>query len=226
MLLDAPGPAVPDPGPGIPGGEPLVRLPSWYRAIARFARVAGPATVVAVSLPGVLVTPPWVMASLAPLIGLFAAGAVLTAAPAGPVPLRARRTAVVMGVGGVLAVPLASGLGLLGGVGLALGAVLVVLGTFVLGDCLAGSSAAARVDELTRLLELFPSLPTGHLLRAWRVTEEALQDGSAGPDRARAVQVRAVLLEELTRRDPGGVARWIRSGGGSPEDFIRADLSG
>jgi len=64
-------------------------------------------------------------------------------------------------------------------------------------------------------------LPTSMLLREWRSAGEHLWPGANPGRRAAAVLVRNLLLEELSRRDPEGVARWLSDGDEeAPERYL------
>lgn len=56
------------------------------------------------------------------------------------------------------------------------------------------------------------------LLDQWRTTGRDLH--RPGPSCGTSAQLRRLLLEELERRDPDGVDRWLRSGRTDPEPFL------
>jgi hypothetical protein len=81
-----------------------------------------------------------------------------------------------------------------------------------------GAQAARR--DITYLRRVLPDLPDEVLLREWRASALRL-----GPDvdpgtRAAAVELRALLIDELSRRDPAGVERWLRAGGSDPDPHL------
>jgi hypothetical protein len=224
VLLDPPVPPPADPG-GDPS-SPAPVFPGWCRVVARTGAVVIPVCVVPVALLGAVATPAWAMATLSPLLGLFVAGAVLTVDPGSPGPAR-RRTGVLAAVAGAVSVPFVVGLGLLGGVGLAVTLLLFLLGPFLAAEWLLGTAGSgAAAGWLAQVTPVVASLPTDRLLSAWGTTEEVLRWRPAAGDRAAAVALRAALLDELARRDPEGVERWLRVGDGPPDRHIRADSRG
>ncbi|MGY1711600.1 hypothetical protein ACI8AC_19035 [Geodermatophilus sp. SYSU D00758] len=200
-------------------GDPT-GLPAWCRPLARAGRRVVPLVAVPVSLLGALLLPTWTVLGLGPLLGLFAAGVVLTAEPVGPVRPRTRRAAALAGAVGVLALPFAAGTHQLAPGG----GVLVVL-VLVLGSAAALEFVVAADDD-GPADDVLPSLPTPQLVAVWEAAGAVLDRWSSPRDRARAVRRRAAVLDELTRRDPEGVAAWLRAGGDPPGPHTRADAAG
>lgn len=190
-------------------------------------RVVVPTGFVALAVLGALVTPPVGMLLIAPLTGAAAGLAVAFLHPAFPGEPRARRAALLTAATGAAFVPFIYGVDLLGGVG---GMVALVL--LVLGCCLAASwamdlieatpPARAPADE-GWMRAVLPSLPTAVLLQEWRATQQLCGPGTGAAERARAAQVRALLLEELSRRDPLAVEQWLASRNWSSEPGMRSD---
>jgi hypothetical protein len=60
--------------------------------------------------------------------------------------------------------------------------------------------------------ELVGFMATSRLLEQWRFSEEELSCGDPHC-RLAAVQLRALILDELSRRDPAGVQRWVMEDG-------------
>jgi hypothetical protein len=149
--------------------------------------------------------------------------------PSFPEARSARRAVVFSATGTALLVPCLTGLGEFGTAGTVAAVMLMILGCVVVAGWIAEQSEPpARetapdldVDELQQFLEV---LPTSMLLREWRVAGEHVQPGSDGNRRAEAVLVRTLLLEELSRRDPVGVARWLSEGDEeAPEQYLLGD---
>lgn len=187
-----------------------------HRRALRGARALFLVSSVGTALLGAAATPVPGMLVLAPCLGVLAAA---VTALIGTDDLRqpsSRRTVVYAGTAGVLLVPFANGVELLGGVG---GAVL--LGLLVVGPLLiAGLAMPPGSGDVATMRELLAVLPTEQLLEEWRASEELC--GSPA-DRAMTVELRAHLIEELSRRDPEGVSGWLATGDSSPESHIRAD---
>jgi hypothetical protein len=107
--------------------------------------------------------------------------------------------------------------------------VVVVTGAVVSGRRL---TALCREDEVARspvqdtrvLGELISAVPLSALLAEWRLTEAVLAEATDPDDRAAASSARELLLDEMTRRDPAGVRRWLQDGAhASPDRHLRDD---
>jgi hypothetical protein len=61
------------------------------------------------------------------------------------------------------------------------------------------------------------NLTTPQLCALWRKSRAGLHAAPTPEDRARVAAARAVLLEELERREPEVMADWLRSGAREPE---------
>lgn len=170
--------------------------------------------VVGVLLVGALFTPPLGMLVLAPVVGV---GAMVVHAlvhwsccdERWPAP---RRLLDVAAAGAGL-VPWTQGVRTLGEVGTVLGAVSVVLlGLLVLHPCTpAGAGPGVEQvpsgdDSTGALLAL---LPLDMLLAEWRAA-----CAPSAPTGAAALRTR--ILDELSRRDPSGVQRWLDAGAAGP----------
>lgn len=173
------------------------------------------ATTVAVAWVGALTAPAHLTLVVAPVCGgLALAGLLLGAAGAG---LRrpSRRAQALTAMGGLLLVPFTAGASLLGPVGAALSLGLLVTAAARLpADPWAASSPAdVTLDEVAGLGAGLHRLPSAALLEHWQRTADVVSPG-AGPElRAAVSELRSRLLDELSRRDPAGVERWLRSGG-------------
>ncbi len=225
MMADVPGP--PDP-PRSLSARPVDSGPStggrkiWQAAI-RTGRVVGTAGFVSVALWGAVVLPAEVMVLVAPATGAFVGGIAGMLHPGFPRSPQARRVAAYAVAAGVLLVPFLVGLSSLGAAGAALFLGLLLVGLLVLEDRLSAAPDAGGGRDDTALRELLPRLSTTYLLEEWHASEALLVD-----DHGTAVHVRALLLDELTRRDPAGVQRWLTSRDRSPESYIDPgrDLAG
>ena len=181
------------------------------RAVVRGVGFLLLAAVATIALLGALVAPWTAMLLVAPALGAFLAGVALLLGPSG------RRDALWMGAAGLLLVPLSHGLLLLGTAGGAVLLLLLALGPLVVG---AWPAAAGSASELSGVPDLLAALPVAELLEEWRASERTLR---SSPDPTVVAEVRAMLLDELSRRDPAGVAAWLASGGDEPADHVRAD---
>ena len=218
------------PRPALPG-------PRLLSAGLRSSRVLLRVLYLGVVFVGVVVAPPPVMLVLAPALGVAAAGffALITwSVEAGAPSRRSLLTTAAVAAGFV---PFVAGIHQLGGVGTWLGLAVLALVAVVGGHAVATVdppaplTAAAvtdnplppRADDAS-LRELLRVVPLETLFCEWQTTEDAL-DGRAGAQRyLAAVQVRALLLDEMGRRDPGGVDRWLTDGPQrSPEHYVRGD---
>lgn len=179
-------------------------------ACCRFVVAAGLATL---ALLGALVTPPAGMLLVAPMIGAACGLVVAYLNPAFPEKPWARRAALLTAAAGAAFVPVTNGVDLLGSAG---GVVALVL--LVLGSCLAGDwmmdliedvpPTGAPVDE-DCVRAVLPSLSTAVLLQEWEATQQMCGSGTGAAERARAVRLRALLLDELYRRDSVAVQQWL-----------------
>jgi hypothetical protein len=70
------------------------------------------------------------------------------------------------------------------------------------------------------------SLSGDALCLAWRASFSALLRAGAPAERLQIVEERLAYLQELERRNPGGVAAWLASGAraaGNPARFVTGD---
>ncbi|MCZ2813004.1 hypothetical protein O2W15_16335 [Modestobacter sp. VKM Ac-2979] len=172
---------------------------------------------VGIALPGALVTPVPRMLLLAPLVGAFAAVVAGLANPGFPAQPRARRVVLAAFAGAVLTVPFASGVGLLGpsGAWLVIGMVLMaatVVASWI-AECDSAPLPLSDPRRVAALRDFVSVLPTEALIREWRATVAPLQVATDPQERAALVRVRGLVLDELVRRDPEAVARWLEDGG-------------
>lgn len=186
--------------------------------------------VVGVALLGALVSSPLAMFVVAPAVG--ALGALQTAVvhlgfPDGP---GARRTVLLSGFGWALLVPFVMGVGALGVLGLALTVLLVLIGTVVgmskISVLCRNVAAPGPGADAALLCELVRGLPTSSLLDEWRSSEAVLHETDDAARHVAATEIRTLVLEEMTRRDPDGVDRWLREGANDPPDTYIREESG
>ena len=206
--------AMPDPSRStacsLAAGRPRSPRAARWAGAVRGIRAVLLATVVGMALLGAVVTHWMGMLVVAPGLGAALAAAVALVDPA------ARQGVLYAGVAGVVLVPFANGLALLGTAGGGIALALLVLGPVVAVDW----STSPEEPDPTALRELLRRLPTADLLEEWQASGDLLRSPE---ERARAAGVRALLLDELSRRDPGGVAGWLAAGSPSPDPHIRAD---
>ena len=219
-MADAPLPPEPIPASGSLIGVPGATRTAAWRAILQWGRATALTLFLGIAVLGALVTPWVAMVLIGPAAGaLFA----LTVALAQAAPLQtpeSRRMVVYAAVTGVLLLPFAAGVGTLGAIGGAVLLVLFVVGALVAGDRVATLTDPPAVRGVIELRELVTVLPTARLLDEWRATEELLRRPG---QRAVAAELRALLLDELARRDSAAVGRWLAEGGRSPDAYIRVD---
>ena len=193
----------------------VARLVRWYRRA-----LVGAAVVVAWA--GALTAPAHLTVLLAPVVGVLTVGALRLGAGALGLGRFSSRTAAVGGLAGLLVVPFVAGVPLFGSFGAALLMVLVMtgssrLGRFAVHESSPPGSTVTR-EEVDRLRSRLPALPLTDVLERWQGTAR-LTD--AGPEaRTVAAELRSLLLDELSRRDPAGVERWLRSGGEDPRRHL------
>ncbi len=212
-----------------PHGAPVRRTPPslWVRSMRR-CRVVLLLGATLFALVGALTTPPYVVLVLAPVCGIFFASVVAVVNPAFPKDSSARRTVVFSWAGATLFIPCLAGIGQFGSLGTVAAMVLMVLGCVVVGDWIvecsnASDRGAGAGMDVEQLQQLFYVLPTSMLLGEWRATGELMQTGADPDRRDEAVLVRTLLMEELSRRDPEGVARWLEGEEDAPEQYLRGD---
>ena len=211
-------------------GAPVHRVRRWSRALTvRVCRRALLGGAIAFAFVGALTTPPYVVLVFAPAFGIVVGSVVALVNPAFPKARSARRAAVFSATGTALVVPCLAGIVQFGSAGGVAALVLMVLGCIVVGGWIVeqselpdhGDASDLDVETLRQFVQV---LPTAMLLREWRSASDHVQPGAALDRRAEAVLVRTVLLEELSHRDPVGVARWLSDGDEeAPEQHLRGD---
>jgi hypothetical protein len=182
---------------------------------------------VGVALVGVAVTPPVVVLTVAPAAGLVGAGLLAglyrycEQRPPG------RRTLTTTAWVAAAVVPFHAGTQLLQGLGTALAVTVLVLVTLV-GNYrvhqlpVLAPADPTRAGGAASYAELLRVMPLETVCTEWR----ALARGVGVPDHQRSSQdvahVRALLLDEMQRRDPVGFDRWWREGAvGDPERHLQ-----
>jgi hypothetical protein len=191
----------------------------------------------ACALVGALTTPPYVVLLVAPALGLAVSGVAALLVLAFQEPTAAHRTIVLSGAWAALIVPALAGMGALATGGAVIMFVLMVIGSVVAVSSItetcasSGGSSEPGMNEQTGMdegeLRLFiGALPTSSLMREWRRTGERLRPGKDPRQHLEAIRLRTLLLEELSRRDPAGVDRWLSAGGDdAPDQYVRGDSS-
>jgi hypothetical protein len=202
--------------------------PASWSALTRVSRRVCLVGVVGVALLGALFSSALTTLVLAPAVGLFGAAQTAVVHPEFPARPSARRVVLLSGLGWALMVPFVMGAVALGAAGAVLTVVLVLLGALVLMGwiidlCRSDAASSCAGMDAPLLGDLVRGLPTPALLEEWQSSEADLD--AAGPEhRVAAIQVRVLLLEEMSRRDPAGVERWLQEGaGGIPNRHIRGD---
>ena len=227
-----------------PGGAGVGRAGRYLgvlgRRVCRRALLVG---VTACALVGALTSPAYVALVVAPAFGIVAAGVVAILGVDIVQKVSVRRAAVLSAAWAALLVPALAGVGVLGNAGVMILFALMVVGAVLTGSWIvetcapsreiaetsrgaaqAGRAAARPGTGVAQLRQLIRVLPTSMLLNEWRSTGEHMQTGAARERRAEAVLVRTLLLEELSRRDPAGVERWLSEGDeDAPEQYLRGD---
>jgi hypothetical protein len=227
MMPDGAFPSDGPSSPGVPqwpdGRRPVLR--AMRRTAMRWVRSLVLAAVVGMALVGALDTHWTAMLLFAPGLGASLAGVVALIDSDFPGEPASRRVVVYAFCTGVLLVPFSSGLVMLGTTGGTVLMGLLVLGPFLIGDWMAAAAGPAERMDVTALKELLPALATTQLRQQWRATEDLLRSPR---HHVVAAEVRALLLDELSCRDPEGVAAWLAAGSDSPAAFIRSgrDLAG
>ncbi|MGY2079670.1 hypothetical protein [Modestobacter sp. SYSU DS0657] len=184
--------------------------------MTRASRLAAPALYVGTALLGATATS---VPSLL-LVGLLSGAAVGVtiglADPGFPASPAARRRAICAAGIGVLLLPFATGIGLLGSAGVLVVPLLLVLCAVTAAGWLAeldtGPAPAPReplpcpVDQLT----------TEQLFATWSASGDQLRRPVSPGTRAELAELRAALLDELLRREPETTARWLDQGAPAP----------
>jgi hypothetical protein len=220
----APFPAEPPAPPASAGG--LVPSRAWRRALwrraVRWGRVLVLTSFLGTALVGALVAPWQSTLVHAPTLGLLLGGTVALAGGGSLGDAASRRPVLQAAGAGFLLVPFGAALPVLGSLGGVVVLIVLVVGSLVVADSLA-EGPEAELREAAGVAAVLPELPTAELVDRWLESEELLRSDA---HRGRVAEVRGLLLDELHRRDPDGVAAWLAAGGGSPRPFLRADRDG
>lgn len=207
------------------GPQPEVRrVVQVWNAVVRAGRFAVVGVTVAIALLGALVGPPAAAFLWAPTVGLVAAVVVALVNPNFPRTPGSRRGTWIAGVAGLMAVPFTSGLGLLDTAGAVIVVLQMILGSLWIVDWIArmpeSTGADALRNDITYLRRVLPELSVETLLREWRTSADSLGPDADPGTRMAAAELRAMLIDELSRRDPAAVERWLRTGGGDPAQYL------
>lgn len=192
---------------------------------------------VTVALLGAAVSSAFTVLVVGPVLGALAGGLVALTEAGPPQRPSAGRARLVAAGAGLLLLPFFAGVALLGVVGAVVALALLGLGVLagvahivrlprLLGPRLHGVAvqgtpgqpiATKPTTDFVRVLQ------TRRLLEEWRSSSAHVH----GPDpirRLEAVELRDLLLEELSRRHPQAVARWLMHGGDEdPQRYIGDD---
>jgi hypothetical protein len=173
--------------------------------------------VVAVALLGALCSSALTTLVVAPAVGLFAACQMAVMNPGFPGRPSARRVVLLSGVGWALLVPFVRGAMVMEVAGAVLAVVLLCLGALALMGrmidlCRSDGVSCGVGTDVPLLADLVRELPTPTLLDEWRSSETVMGEAADPEQRAAAIQLRTLLLEEMSRRDPAGVERWLQEG--------------
>jgi hypothetical protein len=186
-------------------------------------------TVVGTAAMGALSSPALATLVGAPLAGLFVASQVALVHPGFPAQPSARRAVLLAGAGCALGVPFVMGATALGTTGAVLTMIVITTGAVSVAGRL---TELCRDDEVSRptaqdtrvLGELIGAVPMSTLLEEWRLSEAVLATATDPDERSAASLAREMLLDEMTRRDPAGVRRWLQDdAAASPDRHLRDD---
>ena len=196
---------------------------------------------VGVALLGSLFTPPLLMLLVVPVL-VFGVAAMLIGTfrycqQSWPSRRLVSSTALVTAG----AVPFAHGVDVLGAAGQVVGVLVFALATVVATSRLNALTAAelraassphgsdghipdAGPGDGQSLQELLRSVPLEVLFTEWQAAQERTAGRSCSRHAAPGVQARALLLDELERRDPVGFSSWLEEGAvAPPEHHIHDD---
>jgi hypothetical protein len=201
----------------------------WVQRAVRLAQQVMCALYIAVALVGVPVTRPMLLLTAAPAVGCIAAGLLAGLLRLCEQRPPARRTMMVTAGAAAAIVPFDEGMQLLQGLGTAIAVTLLVLMSIVGNYRMNELAVRARADATgaggaESYAELLHVVSLDTVFGEWRALEEgvAIRTGEEhGPD---VMQVRALLLDEMQRRDPVGFGRWLDDGAADdPERHIQVD---
>lgn len=213
------------------GSSPVARrVERAWRTGTRIVRAVLLVGAVGVALLGALLGPPSAVLLWAPVVGLVTLGATALALRVFAEAPGRRRTVLVSGVVGVLLAPFTSGLGVLGSAGGVLLVAMLVLGALwvaeLAADAVDAGPAAGVRRQLVTLRRVLPDIPLDALLAQWRQVAPQLRQDTEPEVRGAAAELRSLLLDELSRRDPAGVERWLRSGVDEPAPYLHPGGAG
>lgn len=201
----------------------------WVQRAVRLAQQILCGLYVAVALVGVLVTPPMVMLTVAPAVGLVAAGLLAVFFRYCEQPPPGRRSVLVTAGAAAAIVPFNEAIQLLQGLGTGIALTVLVLGTIV-GNFrwntleVRASADGTRAGGATSYTELLRVMPLETVFSEWRALEGGVGISPGEQHSPYVAQVRTLLLEEMQRRDPVGFSHWLGDGAvDDPERHIQGD---
>ncbi len=190
--------------------------------VRRAARALSLPAVVLLALAGAATSPAWLTLLWGPAVAGTAIGVTAILHPHFPGTASARRATVYAGTGAMLLVPAVAGLELLGPRGAAVGLALLsaagmwAVSAFPESEPDASAAAIRRAAAVRRSL---PDLALDCLLEEWRRSGLVLEFRLSPRAFSTVAELRSLLVDELTRRDPAGVEQWLREGG-DPEEYL------
>lgn len=195
---------------------------AWHVFIVTGRRVMI-STYVVLAVLGAAIAPPEVTLLWGPVLGAVGVGVVWLVAPDFKTDRGSRKAAWTAGAAGLLMAPFAAGLSLLGHAGAVVLVALFVMGALSVVDAILGTpvdAPGAARRHLVYLRRVLPELPVESLVREWRASAAALRRAADPETRAVTAELRAELLDELARRDPELVSRWLEYGDGGSDQAV------
>jgi hypothetical protein len=201
----------------------------WAEAAVRLAQQLLCVLYVAVAAVGVLVTPTGVMLTAAPAVAVLATGLFVGVFRFWQQRHPSRRQVMITAAAAAAILPFHEGVELLQGLGTAVAATVLVLVTIV-GNYRVSTldvpvpAGATRPGGATSYAELLRVMSLDTVLSEWRALGHGVGLPSGQHHRPDVSQLRALLLDEMQRRDPAGFRRWLDDGAeDDPAEHIDGD---
>ena len=201
----------------------------WAEAAVRLAQQVLCVLYAAVAAVGVLVIPTAVMLTAAPAVAVLGAGLFAGLFRFSQQRHPSRRQVMVAAAAAAAILPFHEGVELLQGLGTAVAATVLVLASVVGNYRLstldvpvpAGATGPGGATSYAELLRVM-SLDT--VLSEWRALGHGVGLSSGEQHSPDALRLRALLLDEMQRRDPAGFRRWLDDGAeDDPAEHIDGD---